>query len=59
VGKTGIAASALRPAGKAKIDGELVDVVTLGDFIEKDARVRVLKVDGNRIVVAGVSGSGT
>lgn len=51
VGKTGVATSTLRPAGKAKIDGRLVDVVTQGDFLEKDVGIRVLRVEGNRIVV--------
>ncbi len=51
VGKTGVATTTLRPAGKAKIEGRLVDVVTQGDFIEKDAKIRVLRLEGNRIVV--------
>jgi membrane-bound serine protease (ClpP class) len=41
----------LHPAGKAKVGEEIVDVVTEGGFIEKDRSVRVVRVDGNRIVV--------
>ncbi len=33
-GKEGVAHTTLRPAGIAKIDGNLVDVVTEGDFID-------------------------
>jgi membrane-bound serine protease (ClpP class) len=51
VSETGIAMTALRPAGKARIAGKLVDVVTQGDFLEKDDRIVVLRVEGNRIVV--------
>ena len=51
-GKTGNAVTVLRPSGIALIDGERVDVVTRGEMIEKDAPVRVVEVEGGRIVVA-------
>lgn len=51
VGKEGLTVTALRPAGMAIIDGKKVDVVTLGDFIEKDLPVRVVDISGNRVVV--------
>jgi membrane-bound serine protease (ClpP class) len=51
IGKRGTAASPLRPAGLAHIDGERVDVVSDGDFIEAGAPLEVVRVDGNRIVV--------
>ncbi len=42
----------LRPSGKIKTDkGELIDVVTPGDYIEKGKKVEVISVDMNRIVV--------
>lgn len=50
-GKTGVAITVLRPAGTAVIDEKRYDVVTQGDFIDKDANIRVLKVEGMRIVV--------
>jgi membrane-bound serine protease (ClpP class) len=56
IGKNGVATTTLRPAGKAKIEGKLVDVVTQGDFIEKGAQIRVLRLEGNRIVVVPDSG---
>jgi membrane-bound serine protease (ClpP class) len=49
---TGVARSILRPAGKAEIDGMLVDVVTDGEFLDAGAPVRVLAVEGSRVVVA-------
>jgi len=51
IGKRGHAASALRPAGIADIDGERVDVVSDGALIEPGAAIQVTHVDGNRIVV--------
>lgn len=50
-GKRGTAASPLRPAGLAHIDGERVDVVSDGEFIDAGAPLEVIRVDGNRIVV--------
>lgn len=52
VGRTGTAATVLRPAGTAEIGGERVDVVTEGEFVEAGAALRVLYVDGSRVVVA-------
>jgi membrane-bound serine protease (ClpP class) len=54
VGREGVALTALRPAGMVLIDGQKVDVVTQGDFIEKDAPVRVIDNSGNRVVVKAV-----
>lgn len=51
VGETGTAATALRPAGKVKIDNTLHDVVTDGTAVEKGEEVVVTKVQGSRIVV--------
>jgi membrane-bound serine protease (ClpP class) len=51
LGKSGTAFSPLRPAGSAEIEGELVDVVSDGEFIEPGVPVVVTRVDGNRIVV--------
>jgi len=54
MGKHGHAASVLRPAGIADIDGERVDVVSDGALIEKGTAIHVTHVDGNRIVVRQV-----
>lgn len=54
LGKHGRAASPLRPAGIAEIDGERVDVVSDGELIEAGESIEVTRVDGNRIVVRPV-----
>jgi len=51
IGKEGVAITTLRPAGMALIEGKRVNVVTDGEFIERDARVRVSEVEGGRVVV--------
>jgi len=50
-GASGIAATLLRPAGKARLGSDIVDVITEGDFIEKDAPIVVAAIRGNRIIV--------
>ena len=50
-GKEGIAASDLRPAGFAAIDGQRMDVVAEGKLIPKGERIKIVQVTGNRIVV--------
>jgi membrane-bound serine protease (ClpP class) len=51
LGKRGTAASPLRPAGIADIEGERVDVVSDGEFVDAGEPITVVRVDGNRIVV--------
>ncbi|MFM1871623.1 MAG: hypothetical protein RL398_1045, partial [Planctomycetota bacterium] len=57
VGRTGPAATVLRPAGAIEIDGERIDVVTEGEFVAAGTEVRVLYVRGSRVVVAAVDGA--
>lgn len=56
VGQTGLAATALRPAGKMNIGDRNIDVVTEGVFIAKDSLVKVIAVKGNRVVVSLAAG---
>lgn len=54
VGQRGETLSMLRPAGKARINGRLTDVVSDGPFIAEGATVEVTQVTGSRIVVRQV-----
>jgi len=56
VGRTGNATTVLRPTGAIEIDGERYDVVTEGEFVESGTAVRVLYVQGSRVVVAAEAG---
>ncbi|MEN8142822.1 MAG: NfeD family protein [Thermodesulfobacteriota bacterium] len=51
IGESGTATTFLRPAGKARFGERDIDVVTEGDLIEKGARVKILAIKGNRVVV--------
>lgn len=51
VGHSGLTLEVLRPAGKVDFDGTIVDVVSVGDFIEKSIPVTIVEMEGNRIVV--------
>ena len=52
LGAEGVAQSELRPAGFALLNGRKVDVVAEGRLVPRGARVRVVKVEGRRVVVA-------
>jgi membrane-bound serine protease (ClpP class) len=54
VGQEGVALTALRPAGMARFGEKKVDVVSEGEVVERDSRVRVIEVRGNRVVVRAV-----
>jgi len=51
LGEQGTAHTMLRPSGKAEFAGHTVDVVSRGDFIEPGSPVRIVAVDGLRVVV--------
>ena len=51
LGRRGQVLTLLRPAGTVEIDGRIFDVVSEGRFVEPGATVRVISVNGNRIVV--------
>jgi membrane-bound serine protease (ClpP class) len=52
VGANGVSLSILRPSGNAKFGDAIVDVITRGEFIEPASPIRVLAIEGSRIVVA-------
>lgn len=55
VGSEGISLTILRPAGTADFSGVKLDVVSEGDFIPKDSTVKIIKVEGHRIVVKQIN----
>jgi len=54
LGKRGNAITTLRPAGKAEIEGEYLDVVSDGPYIERGQAVEVVQIKGRHIVVRQV-----
>lgn len=51
IGLTGETTMDLRPAGKARVDGKLLDVTADGEWIEKGAQVKIVMHEGSRVVV--------
>jgi membrane-bound serine protease (ClpP class) len=45
----------LRPSGTAVFNNERIDVVSEGDFIDQNAKITVIKVEGVRIVVRKIN----
>jgi membrane-bound serine protease (ClpP class) len=56
VGDLGVASSILRPTGNAHFGDTLLDVVTRGEFVEPGSKLKVLAVEGARIVVEKLEG---
>ena len=54
LGAIGTAATTLRPAGMARFGDRFVDVVSEGAFISPGTAVRVIEIEGNRVVVKEV-----
>jgi membrane-bound ClpP family serine protease len=51
LGRTGETRTVLRPVGVAEFGDKRIDVVTEGEYIEKNQVVTVSRVEGSRIVV--------
>lgn len=54
LGMEGITLTDLRPAGSVEINGKRVDVVADWDYIEKGKKIKVIKVEGIKVVVQQV-----
>ncbi len=51
VGKNGTAVTPLRPAGTARIGDDKYDVITEGMHVDPGSPIRVVRVEGDKIVV--------
>ncbi|MBR1646265.1 MAG: hypothetical protein IJ685_05735 [Selenomonadaceae bacterium] len=51
LGAIGVCVTDLRPAGTITVDGEPLDVVTEGNFVKQGDKVKVINVDGSRVLV--------
>lgn len=51
LGVTAVCVTDLRPAGTVTVDGTPLDVVADGNFIKKGTTVKIVNVDGSRILV--------
>ncbi len=51
-GDEGITVTELHPSGYARLNNQRVGVIAQGSFLEKDTPIKVVSVQGNRIVVS-------
>ncbi|WP_027963473.1 NfeD family protein [Halalkalibacillus halophilus] len=55
VGEEGTALTYLRPSGTAIFNDERLDVVSEGSFIDRNKPIKIVKVEGSRIVVREIT----
>ncbi|TMU85588.1 nodulation protein NfeD [Bacillus sp. BHET2] len=55
IGREGMTKTPLRPSGTVIIDDERIDAVSEGGFIKANEKVKIVKVEGSRIVVRDIS----
>ena len=54
VGRVGTAKTMLRPSGKMTLDDQQIDCITEGDLVPAGRKVKILAVEGARVVVRPV-----
>ncbi|MCA9191422.1 MAG: hypothetical protein KDB03_06665 [Planctomycetales bacterium] len=55
IGSHGVSESVLRPSGKARFNGHLVDVLSEGDYIDPGTPIEVIRRESNKTVVRATS----
>ena len=55
IGAIGVCATDLRPAGTITVEGEPLDVVTEGNFVKAGDLVKIINVDGSRVLVRQIN----
>ncbi len=54
IGKTGIARTVLRPAGKVEIDNEIFDATAISGYIMQGEKIKVIKYSTSQLIVRKV-----
>jgi membrane-bound ClpP family serine protease len=55
VGDLGKTIGRLAPSGKAKVNGEVVEAVSTGGFVDHNTEIKVLKILSNKIIVEPIN----
>ena len=56
-GEKGITITALRPSGIAEVNGKKLDALTRGEYVDANTKIKVISIEGNKIVVEAVDAS--
>jgi len=54
IGKEGIAITPLRPSGMVEVNGEKLNAITRGEYVDSNTKIKIISVEGNKIVVEAV-----
>lgn len=54
IGKEGIAITPLRPSGMVEVNGEKLNAITRGEYVDSNTKIKIISVEGNNIVVEAV-----
>lgn len=54
-GKEGIAITPLRPSGIVEVNGKKLNALTLGEYVDSNTKIKIISVEGNKIVVEAVN----
>ena len=57
IGKEGFAITPLRPSGIAEVSDRKLDVITQGEYIISNSKIKIISVEGNKIVVEAIDAS--
>lgn len=56
-GEKGIVITPLRPSGIAEVNGKKFNVLTRGEYIDSNTKIKIISVEGNKIVVEAIDTS--
>jgi len=56
-GKEGIAITPLRPSGIVEVNGKKLNALTRGEYVNSNTKIKIISVEGNKIVVEAVDAS--
>jgi len=56
-GKEGIAITPLRPSGIAEVNDKKLNVITRGEYVSSNTKIKIISVEGNKIIVEAVNAS--
>lgn len=56
-GKEGRALTPLRPSGIVEVNGKKLNALTQGEYVDSNSKIKIISVEGNKIVVEAVDAS--
>ena len=57
-GEKGVSITPLRPSGIVEVNGKKINVLTRGEYVDSNTKIKIINVEGNKIVVEAVDVSG-